>query len=538
MPIARVQMEDGRIARFEVPEGTSPEQVLQMAGGSAPAKENKYIAPHNLIMGGLKGAANIGTTLMRPVDAALNAVGLTDKTNVERKADIGRFFGEQADTGSGWFKGGELASEIAGTAGAGGVLARGATAAGQAIPALAGAASRIAPALESGGMSLTARGAAPRAAGSFGERLMDMGIRTGAGAATGAAMAGLVDPETAGTGAAWGAALPAGVMAAGRLGRAFSGRLPESAKGMNKAKDAILRESQEAGYVVPKSEVAPSFLNNRMESLAGKAALKQEAGKANQEATNALARKMLGLAPDEQLGIDTLEKYRASVSGPYREIAALNPEAEAALEAAKTVRAEAKDWWRHYNMSGTPTSRTAAKALDAEVKKLEDSIDLMAMATGRKGLVKEMREARKLIAQTHDLERAMNPATGDVSAKVIARLYDKGKGKVMTDELKTIARFAKTFPQYAPNGNMVPAAGVSALEPFAMAALAMGGGASGGVGGTLAGGLPMLRGPARSMLLSKPYQQNIVKRKYQGDNKLANLLTSDAARAALIAGTN
>ena len=31
MPIARVQLEDGRIARFEVPEGTTPEQVLEFA---------------------------------------------------------------------------------------------------------------------------------------------------------------------------------------------------------------------------------------------------------------------------------------------------------------------------------------------------------------------------------------------------------------------------------------------------------------------------------------------------------------------------
>ena len=31
MPIAKVQLEDGRIARFEVPEGTTQEQVLQFA---------------------------------------------------------------------------------------------------------------------------------------------------------------------------------------------------------------------------------------------------------------------------------------------------------------------------------------------------------------------------------------------------------------------------------------------------------------------------------------------------------------------------
>src|SRR5574340_253595 len=31
MPIAKVQLEDGRVARFEVPEGTTPDQVTQFA---------------------------------------------------------------------------------------------------------------------------------------------------------------------------------------------------------------------------------------------------------------------------------------------------------------------------------------------------------------------------------------------------------------------------------------------------------------------------------------------------------------------------
>ena len=31
MPIARIQLPDGRIARFEVPEGTTQDQVMQFA---------------------------------------------------------------------------------------------------------------------------------------------------------------------------------------------------------------------------------------------------------------------------------------------------------------------------------------------------------------------------------------------------------------------------------------------------------------------------------------------------------------------------
>jgi hypothetical protein len=31
MPIAKVQLQDGRIARFEVPDGTTPDEVMQFA---------------------------------------------------------------------------------------------------------------------------------------------------------------------------------------------------------------------------------------------------------------------------------------------------------------------------------------------------------------------------------------------------------------------------------------------------------------------------------------------------------------------------
>ena len=51
MPVAKFQLEDGRIARFEVPEGTTPEQANALISGyfnptkpSAPPEE-KY-DPH------------------------------------------------------------------------------------------------------------------------------------------------------------------------------------------------------------------------------------------------------------------------------------------------------------------------------------------------------------------------------------------------------------------------------------------------------------------------------------------------------------
>lgn len=179
-------------------------------------------------LGFIKGASDIGTTLLRPVDAALNATGITDTTNKQRKESLGQFFNDHADTDSLAFKGGDLAAGIAGTAGAGGVLAKPLMAAAPSLGAAAPYAARLAKALESGGLAIGEKGASTLA-----NTAANAAIRTFGGAANGAASAGLIDPESAGVGAGIGAAIPAlgkVVGSAGRLINSATKPLLESGK--------------------------------------------------------------------------------------------------------------------------------------------------------------------------------------------------------------------------------------------------------------------------------------------------------------------
>lgn len=192
------------------------------------------IAPD--IGGLLKGASDIGSTLLWPLDAAKDALSsdggnLSDQitgnkrksSHEQRRAALEAFFKENTNPESPWFKGGELAADVAGTAGAGGVLAKGA----EAIPML----SRFAPALASGGFDL--------GGAKTGSTIANLLMRGGAGAATGAASAGLINPEHAGTGATWGAVLPGAVQAAGKLGEKLGPAVsPEVQALYQKAKDA------------------------------------------------------------------------------------------------------------------------------------------------------------------------------------------------------------------------------------------------------------------------------------------------------------
>jgi hypothetical protein len=97
------------------------------------------------------------------------------------------------------------------------------------------------------------------------------------------------------------------------------------------------------------------------------------------------------------------------------------------------------------------------------------------------------------------VEGATNSATGDVSARGLARLQDKGRP--LTDELKTVADAASAFPKamQMPSG-FGDNERWSALDFFGSAA-AMAHGNPGVAGAILA------RPLARGVLLSKPYQK-------------------------------
>ncbi|MFM7008344.1 MAG: hypothetical protein ACKO0Z_03310, partial [Betaproteobacteria bacterium] len=166
----------------------------------------------NLLGGLVRGAGSIGATLVSPYDIAkdyLDGKGLSLDSNRQRRKDMDAALQSLgADPESLLYQGGKLTGEIAGTAGAPGLVAKGA----QAI----GAAPRIVNAISSGGFNL---GSAPAVGAK--EAILNAALRTGGGAVAGGAAAGLVNPEDATTGAVIGGAMPGSVKAAGEIGKAI-----------------------------------------------------------------------------------------------------------------------------------------------------------------------------------------------------------------------------------------------------------------------------------------------------------------------------
>jgi hypothetical protein len=160
----------------------------------------------------IRGAGSIGATVLAPADMLgdYNAgKGLTLESNRQRRQDITEGLRQMgANTESLPFQGGKIASEIAGTMGAGGVLSK-------ALQAAKAAPAYVTDALKTAGFS---------SGGATG--LKGIAARTAGGAAAGGAAAAMVDPEEAGTGAVIGGVLPLATQAAQlgyRTGRGLLG---------------------------------------------------------------------------------------------------------------------------------------------------------------------------------------------------------------------------------------------------------------------------------------------------------------------------
>lgn len=398
--------------------------------------------------------------------------------------------------------GGQLVGEIGATLPVGGLLARGLTA----IP---GATARAAPLIN-----------AIRTAGGGGGGLL---TRATGGAITGGVGAAMIDQDSVGTGAAIGAALP--VVGAG-LSRAFSSGAQQTPE-ITAAIDA----ARQAGYVIPPTQANPTLANRVLEGTAGKLTTAQNASAKNQQVTNKLAAKSLGLPEDTVIDLDVLKAIRDTAGEAYDALAILpvkkgskadtlmNVPYIARIDPAQLVydlrvaRNKADDYYKNYGRTADPEALTKARNFKSEATKIENSLENYAKALGYNDLLPELRNARQLIAKTYTVESALNQTTGSVSAQKLAS--DLKRGKPLSEGLKQAAEFSQRFPkasqtpeqmgslpQFSPL-DVTAGAGLSAIlqDPMALASIGV-------------------RPVARSLALS-PYVQN---RLAQNPNDISQLL--------------
>lgn len=493
----------------------------------------------NMAAGAVRGAGSIGATLLSPIDAAARAlnggkpvsVGGYDIVGQDRRAGMDAGLSELgANTDSLAFKGGKLAGEIAGTAGMGGAIANGAR--------LLPMAGRMAPGID-----------ALRTAGMSAGGMTGMGglaTRAAGGAVTGGASAALVSPDDVGAGAVIGAVMPGALQLAGKAGSAVGRTIrgPEQSAGIA---DAI-KAAQAAGYVIPPTQANPTLMNRLLEGAAGKLTTAQNASARNQGVTNKLAAEALGLAPDAKLSPELLQGIRKQagqaydaigqtgvvtpgagyaqslddIAAPFLKTAKAFPNAKpspvldlveslkttsfdagSAVEKIKQLRTAADDAFRTGNTDIGRASKAAAGTL-------EDALEQHLQQIGQPDALQAFREARKLIAKTYTVEKALNPTSGSVDARKLAGQVNKGKP--LSGELRQAADFANQFPKASQ-----AIEGMGSLPQWSPLDLYGGMGIS-GIGGAVTGSplaalgltLPIVRAGSRSAVLSPMVQRRLL----------------------------
>lgn len=484
----------------------------------------------NLLGGGVRGAGSIGATLARPFESA--------QENEQRRAGIDQNLASMgAQTDSWTYKGGKLGAEIAGTAGVGNVLAR---------PVQALAASRYAsgvePILEGVARGLQTGGFR---VGELAGTGAGTAARIGTGGLVGGASAGMVNQGDAGTGVMIGASLPGATQLAGAAGRYLRGSgsqiTPEIAE--------TARKSMDAGYLIPPSQVSPTFRNRAVESLSGKFETAQLASTQNQATTNKLVRDALGMAPDAPLSKEAMAAYRGiqhqAGYEPVRSfgmipagqkfndslddivknftgkgtIPALGKEKAQITELVNAHKSagfdsgDAVDAIRVLRESADEAFGKGDKALGKTYKSLanayEGAIDDALGAAGQKDLLTAYRNARQNIAKSFTVEKGLREGAGTVDARALGR--ELQKGKPLSGGLKTIAQFGNTFDKAAQPPHLIGSPGVNNLKPMGAAAMSAVGSATLGLPGLALGALNYALPPvSRAYMFSKGAQRGLL----------------------------
>jgi hypothetical protein len=376
-------------------------------------------------------------------------------------------------------------------------------------------------------------------------------INTGA---TGSEMYGDVGQNIA-VGTALGGTIPA----AGQLSSMLRGKAPSPQMVQS------IQQARDLGYVIPPTQANPSMLNRIMEGVAGKISTAQNASAKNQEVTNRLAAKSLGLAEDTVITPQVLTDLRTTAGNAYTNlglsgqvitdksyIKALDDIAKpfivtakgfpdvapspvldlveslkspsfdstAAIEMVKQLRTAADDAYRSGKTDIGKASKSAATAI-------ENALEGHLSKTGQTDLLDKFRDARQLIAKTYSVEKAANVTTGTIDAKKLAAQLQRGKP--LSAELKDIAQFSQAFPKAS---QTVEAMGsLPQLSPLDYAAGLIGGVSTGGAGA----GAILARPALRAAALSSPVQNRLIPNMAQPfltpeQRNLARLLTLEGVQ--------
>lgn len=278
---------------------------------------------------------------------------------------------------------------------------------------------------------------------------------------------------------------------------------------VNEALKETINIAQKYGLKVPRADVSGSPGAQLTQRVGGKEAIEAATRIQNQPIVNKLAAKALGLADDTPLTAETLSALRESAGKAYKPLSGLgamkadakyvqslrdiakeysgaskdfpalasekvsklvrgmmrrNISSEGAVEQVKNLRRSSI-----INMKSlTPSDRLLGQAEHAAAEALDDLLGRVASTRIGDAPFQAYKAARQLIAKTHSVDRALNPATGNVVlGDLTAQLR---KGVPLSGELKDLAMFGRGFQRLSKEQMTAPPGG-GLFEPLVYSAV-------------------------------------------------------------------
>lgn len=348
-----------------------------------------------------------------------------------------------------------------------------------------------------------------------------------------------------------------------------------AAEKQNAARDAALVTARSYGYKFPPSVAkVKDPVSSAAQAGVGSTKMDYGASFENQPVTNKIVSKQLGLPPDEVISSQALAAIRKAAGKPYEDVKVAVPilkttpkfqldlqnpnshfadaikefpeyfhdekiaklidilskkefSSKAAIQLQKKLRQDGNTNMKAFDDTAKnglgEAQLNAAKAID----ELIDENLAMQAPPGVKNFTSKLSAnlatARKKIAQTYAVEGALNDATGNVSAKHLAKLLDDGVP--LDGGLKDVATTYKAFEKQMREVDKLPATANESLSNWDVTK-----GVTAAVTGHPVVGAAMLARPAiKPILLSDWYQALNVKppiyqpgRSYTGPVNLAN----------------
>lgn len=329
--------------------------------------------------------------------------------------------------------------------------------------------------------------------------------------------------------------------------------LPEAIAGSGPTVQA--QKAAAAGFKIPPNMASdhPDIVSSLASGIGGKERIQQSASAKNQARVNDLGAADIGLPQGTRLTVQDLENVRKDAGQAYEAaktapITVLpdkawqegiskidqngkavreqfgdlvkNPKIdqlveklsgmeqtspEAAVDLAKSLRYQAsanlKDYGSPEKLQLGHAQSKAANEIEMLLERnLHAATTAMGPLTGQNltQLVQDLRDARQTIAKTYDIQDALNPATGNMDARVLGSKINKGKP--LTGGLKDAGDAALAFPKaMMPSEKFGGAQAHTALDWLTLLA---------SHGKTA--GLSLARPAVRGALLSSPYQNALM----------------------------